>query len=443
MAFDDRVVWTEGMFIRPQHFQQEARYFEHLLRNRIAGLRGNAWGLTELRLNRGLLATGRFALERAVGAFEDGTPFALPDSADHPPPLELGQNLRDCVVYLALSVYQPGDDTVGGSEPGAATRYVASDFDVPDANLGQASTAAITVGRLRLRYVLETADRRGLLCIGLARIVEVRSDNSVVLDDNYIPPALDVRISPFVAGLLTELVGLLNHRGAAIAARLSAGDTGTAGDLTDLMMLQAINRAQPLCEHLAGAATVHAEDVYRFLVALAGELATFTTAGRRPQSFPTYKHDDLQLCYVPVAAALRQALNAVLDRGAMIIPMTEHRYGIRVAQVPDRSIFTRYNFFLAVKAGVPASLLTRSLPAQTKVGSVEQIHELINSALPGIPVRSLPVAPRQIPFHTGKAYFELDRNDGSWKHIAASSGLAIQVAGEFPGLELELWAIKD
>lgn len=443
MAFDDRVVWTEGMFIRPQHFQQEARYFEQTLRRRIESVRGYAWGLTELRLNRGLLATGRFALERAAGVFEDGTPFALPESADHPLPLDLQQGVRDCVIYLALPVYQPGDDTIGDPGPDGTTRYAGAAFDVPDTNLGQTSTATIGVGRLRLRYMLETADRRGLHCIGLARIVEVRADNSVVLDDSYIPPILDASVSTFIASLLTEVVGLLNHRGAAIATRLSAGDTGTAADLTDLMMLQAINRAQPLCSHLADATRLHPEDLYRVLITLASELATFTAAGRRPQAFPVYDHDNLQLCFMPVAAALRQALNAVLDRGAMVIPLVEHQFGIRVAQVADRSIFTRYAFFLAARASVPAAILTRSLPAQTKVGTVEQIHELINSALPGIPVRSLPVAPRKIPYHTGKAYFELDRSDGLWKHVAASSGMAIQIAGEFPGLELELWAIKD
>ncbi|MGO4838982.1 type VI secretion system baseplate subunit TssK [Rhizobiaceae sp. 2RAB30] len=30
-----------------------------------------------------------------------------------------------------------------------------------------------------------------------------------------------------------------------------------------------------------------------------------------------------------------------------------------------------------------------------------------------------------------------------WKQIATSAGLAIHVAGDFPGLELDLWAVKD
>jgi type VI secretion system protein ImpJ len=50
--------------------------------------------------------------------------------------------------------------------------------------------------------------------------------------------------------------------------------------------------------------------------------------------------------------------------------------------------------------------------------------------------------PRQIPFHTGFSYFELDRNSDLWKQLDTSGGMAIHVAGEFPELTLELWAIR-
>ncbi len=57
--------------------------------------------------------------------------------------------------------------------------------------------------------------------------------------------------------------------------------------------------------------------------------------------------------------AVRQALSTVLDQGAVAIPLTEHRYGIRVAEVPERSMFARYSFFLAAKANMPAEVLMR------------------------------------------------------------------------------------
>lgn len=442
MAFDDRVVWSEGMFIRAQHFQQSERYFQRILNDRTRGLRAYGWGLTELKLNRELLSIGRFAVEQACGVFEDGTPFAAPEGADELTPLQLDQNLHNVVIYLTLPIVQPGGRETALNKD-APARFTSVDINVTDANSSEITPASITVGKLRLRYALETNERAGLLSVGLARILEVRADNTVVLDDTYIPPALDARTSPVLTALLTEIVGLLNHRGEAIAGRLAGGSAGTAAELVDTFMLQTINRWQPVFTHLASASYVHPETIFQNMVALAGELATFTTQAHRPGAFASYDHERLQATFAPVIAAVRQSLSAVLDRSAIAIPLIEHRYGIRVATVSDRTFYTKYSFILAAKSDLPADGLLRRLVGQIKIGPVEQIRELVSAALPGIIPRALPIAPRQIPYHTGKAYFELDRASPIWKQVESSAGLAIHMSGEFPGLELELWAVKD
>lgn len=444
MAFDNKPIWTEGMFIRAQHFQQEARHTASLVRSLYRAALPYGWGWTELRPNRELLSIGRFALERAAGVFADATPFAIPGDADHPPPLVLTEAARGQTVYLTLPVSQPGGFEAADESADALTRFIVQDADIADSNLGESTGAQIRIGKLRLRYALESADRSGLLSLGIARIAEVRADNAVVLDDSYIPPVLDAAVSPVLAGFAVEIAGLLNHRGEAIAGRLSAGSGGAAAEMSDTAMLQAINRWQPLLAHRSTAAGVHPEGLWRDMAQLAGELATFTAAGLRPRAFPAYDHDALQPSFGAVVAAIRQSLSAVLDRGAIPIPLVEHRYGIRLAEVTDRALFQRYVFVLAVKAAVPADVLMRSFVGQVKIGPAEQIRELVNAALPGILPRSLPAAPRQIPYRTGLAYFELDRTSPLWKHVAASpSGLALHVAGDFPGLELELWAVKD
>jgi type VI secretion system protein ImpJ len=443
MPFDDKVIWSEGMFIRAQHFQQSARSMERMLDGRVRSLRAYGWGLAELKLNRELLSIGRFAVEHATGVFEDGTPFVAPDSADDLVPLQLGENTRDTIIYLTLPITQPGSRESAGAEVDTLTRYTSTDIEVADSNsTEQAPPVSITVGKLRLRYALESSESAGLLRIGLARILEVRADNTVVLDDSYIPPALDARTSPVLTGLLTEIVGLLNHRGEAIASRLAAGNAGTAAELTDTLMLQTINRWQPVFTHLASIFCVHPETIFLNAVALASELATFTTPNHRPRPFPVYDHERLQMTFAPVIAAVRQSLSAVLDRGAFLIPLTEHRYGIRVATVSDRSIYSKYTFILAAQSDMSTEAMQRRLVGQIKMGPIEQIRELVNAALPGIALHALPVAPRQIPYHTGKAYFELDRTSAIWKQTGNSTGLAIHIAGEFPGLELELWAVK-
>ncbi|WP_296741013.1 type VI secretion system baseplate subunit TssK, partial [Mesorhizobium sp.] len=242
MPFDNKVIWSEGMFIRAQHFQQQARYGEAMARDLFRAARGYGWGFSDLRLNRDLLSIGKFALERAAGVFADGTPFELPADAHPVPPLELNENTRNQIIYLTLPVLQPGGLEAADPAADNLTRYVMQDVDVVDANTTNSTAAPVTIGKLRCRYALHTSGRGGLLSLGIARVSEVRSDNTVVLDEAYIPPMLDVRASPIVSGLLTEVVGLLNHRGEAIAARLAAGSEGTSGELSDTLMLQTINR---------------------------------------------------------------------------------------------------------------------------------------------------------------------------------------------------------
>jgi len=143
-----------------------------------------------------------------------------------------------------------------------------------------------------------------------------------------------------------------------------------------------------------------------------------------------------------VIAALRQALSTVISSNAVPIPLQERKYGIRVGPIPDRSLVTDATWVLVVKAQVPPETLRRGFPNQVKIGPVEQIAELITAALPGIAVAPLPVVPRQLPYYAGRSYFELDRSGPYWQALARSGGIAVHVAGDLPGLEIECWAIR-
>lgn len=86
MSWYSKVVWSEGMFLRPQHFQQQDRYLEAFIRQSCGSLHPYAWGITELKLDREALALGKIAITMARGLLPDGTPFDIPDR-DPPPPI--------------------------------------------------------------------------------------------------------------------------------------------------------------------------------------------------------------------------------------------------------------------------------------------------------------------------------------------------------------------
>jgi type VI secretion system protein ImpJ len=444
MVWHDKVVWQEGMFLRAQHFQQQDRHVEHLVQARAAPLRPYPWGVLELTLDRDLLGAGKFALASATGVMEDGTPFSIPATADQPPPIDLPEGTRNQVVYLAIPVRQPGSPEIAFSNgpESAGARYGMKGFEAFDTHSDSTLPAELQVGRPRLRFLLESEERAGFSCLGLARVVEVQADRKVVVDGNFVPPCLRVSAAPPLANFLAETVGLCGQRAEALAGRLSQPGARGVAEVADFLLLQALNRWQPLLAHWADAGNVHPEALYAALVQLSGEFATFTDPKKRAATYPAYRHDDLQRSFAPVVADLRRSFATVIETNAVAFPLQEKGYGVRVAPIVDRNLLRTSQFVLVVHADMPAEHLRRGFPSQVKIGAVEHIRELVNVALPGIEVRPLPVAPRQIPFHASAVYFELDRGSPHWQHMQNAGAFAIHVSGDFPNLRLELWAIR-
>ena len=142
---------------------------------------------------------------------------------------------------------------------------------------------------------------------------------------------------------------------------------------------------------------------------------------------------------------LRRSLSLVEEQAAIRIPIEERQYGIRVAIITDRErpLLTKATFILAVRADMATDLLRARFPTQVKIGPVERIAQFVNHHLPGIGVSALPVAPREIPYQADFIYFRLDRSSEFWKQVLTSGGFAFHVGGEFPGLDMAFWAIKE
>ena len=74
----NRVIWQEGLFVLPQHFQQQQRNHEYHLNQRMDALADFAWGFTSLVLNPDLLAQGQIMIVRPPGARPAGPGFSSP-----------------------------------------------------------------------------------------------------------------------------------------------------------------------------------------------------------------------------------------------------------------------------------------------------------------------------------------------------------------------------
>lgn len=438
-----KVVWAEGMFLRPQHFQQQERYLEFFAHARTMSCEPYFWGFRELGIDVEALALGKLSLTRAVGVFPDGTPFSLPGTDALPEPLEIPASFKGTRVYLALPMRRRGTVEVEFQSQELLARYGVTDVELVDCNSDGGEPAPAQLAQMRAKLMAEHELTDGWLRIAVTDVLERRSDGTVVLDARHIPPSISYGQSDSLQAMVDDIAGLLQQRGEALAARVTEPGRGGISEVGDFMMLNIINRWQPLLEHFRQHRAFHPERIYGRLLELAGELSSFTRDTRRPIEYPMYDHDDLRVSYEAVVADIRRSLSMVLEQNAIAIELHERQYGVRVGVIPDSTLLRNATFVLAVFAELPADVVRTRFPTQVKIGPVEKIRDLVNLHLPGVRVHPMPIAPRQLPYHANYNYFELDTNNDLWGQLERSGGMALHLAGDFPGLRLECWAIRN
>ncbi|SIT51120.1 conserved hypothetical protein [Paraburkholderia piptadeniae] len=443
-ALRRRVVWSEGMFLRPQHFQQLERHFERYVQLRCLPVQGLFWGFSKLEIDTEALAQGKIVLLCASGVMPDGTPFDFSGGSDAPQPLDIGGDVANAVIVLAVPTWRGDNVQVSFEESGASalSRYVATETEVEDVNAIGLGPVLIQVGKLHLRLMPESKLSPDWQAMGVMRVVERRADRSVIADDSYIPPLLAAHASPVLASYMSELHRLLMQRGETLASRLAQPGRAGVGEVADFLLLELINRYIAVTWHAQQPSAIHPEMLYRDWLKLACDLSTFTSGTHSPQVLPPYQHDDLSTTFGILMKELRRSLATMLEQNAIEIELKDAGNGVRVAIMSDTELMRDAGFVLAVYADIPADVLHARFPAQVKLGPVERIRDLVQLQLPGIGVRALPVAPRQIPYHAGHVYFELDKSGELWRQLDSSGGLALHLAGDFPGLSLAFWAIR-
>jgi len=404
MSENNRIIWSEGMFLRPQHFQQHDRYLETLINSRCLGLQPYDWGFYSIKIDPDLLRIGKLSMSEGSGIFPDGTPFSLPKNGDIPLPLDVSDNIRDEEVFFALPLRRPQSvESDSDQNPESLARFRLNESEVRDNNSGFEDKAPLQVGKLKTRLMLQQEDRSGYACLGVGRIIEVGDDKNILMDANYIPVNLNCAAIQKLSGFLRELNGLLNTRGEELAARATGVSDASTAQISDFLLLQLFNRYQPLFEHLSHIEGLHPEVFYRTAIQLAGELSTF---------FRTLR------------------------------TLKGPNYGVYLAKKPDLNLLKNAIFVLAVSADITDDQLRHDFPPQTKIAPVESIQDYVKSHTPGIDIKPLNIIPRQLPLPSSFTCFQLSKHNKLWKILETSAGIAIHIGGDFPELKLEFWAIK-
>jgi len=456
-----RVVWSEGMLVSPQHMQQQDLYHERLLDERVAALAPYRWGVVSAEIDAGALGADQLRVTRFVGVLPDGTyvgiaagdpecPPARPVAAHFPPTQPF------CDVYLALPKERDGVPSVT-PEQGAAT--------------GGQRNASTAAARARYRSISRgTADitgtsadlqmafahRNTVVLFGdesredfdAVKVAEIVRDGrgALLINETYIPPTMRIDSAPFLMAGVRQVLSLMVTKQRQLSGdrrqRDGASIEFNAGDITRFLQLSTINAAIPVLTYATSNGEITPHQLYLLLVQVAGQLATFST-DVDPSKLPLYQYTDLRATFEELFARVKQLLQTTVREAYMTVPM-DVVDGVHLGKLDDDRLLAAPIFVLTVRSEIPEAQLAQRLPGLCKIASRQQLPMVIRSAAtPGVPIQVTHRPPAEIPVRAGLTYFMLDLRNDYWKSILQDRLVSIYLPPPFDPerVKLELLAI--
>lgn len=441
MSWYSKVVWSEGIFLRPHHLQQQDRYLEHLLEARTRHASPYPWGFSALEIDRDLAQQAKFSVRRAAGIMPDGTPFDIPADSPLPPPLTIPEQTQQQLVWLIMPLAAANTREVDPQKQESASRFYTGSEIFVDSTAALRIEEEIDVAYPRLAFELRKSAKPGFASIPVARITEVR-DRVIVFDGRFAPPVLVCAASDEVSGWIDRVIGWIDTKLEELA-RYAADPTAGGGlQSADYLMLQLLNRNITLLRHLRASAFVHPERLYCHLLELVGELATFTSE-RRARSYPAYDHDNLQNVFQPVLDDIQDFLSARMGRRAIRLELIQRAPNAYISPIRDPSLFRNATFVLEVSAARPLTDIQLQFPNLLKLGPNTKMNDIVHANLPGVPLVHMPTPPVHIRAISDHVYFYLDKRSGLWPEFSQARSIGLHFAGDWPQLALELWAVLE
>lgn len=444
MSRPHKIIWHEGMFLTPHHFQQWDHYFEQLLHERVRAVRPFGWGVIDVRLDQEDLANAMVRFVTLEGVMPDGTlirilpsdlengGFVLPRSIDgsFPPSLD------HLDVLVGIPTERPGGpnwvlDEDAGTAP---TRYVGMRVGIADLNSGE--KREILLARENVRILFSGEDATGFITLKVAEL-ERGAGGKVSIRDSYVPPCLSMSASPWLMRLVRGLLELLSAKRKGLAAQQLAASPASL-DQARCSRLHILNAHLPLLSHCSLVGQAHPESLYLMLARLTGELSTVFPS-LDPMDLPKYDHFNLYGTFREMDLRIRQALKEE-DIRVETIALSLMSECIWQAAVSSEQLESGH-LYLVAASGLTDEQIPRFVK-QIRIAAPNEVERVVEGAVEGLVLSHVVSPPPTMPVKAGYEYFQLDNQGPRWAPICRARAIGVYVPPAVKDVKLELMWMK-
>lgn len=441
-----RPLWAQGIFMTPQHFQQQALWERHAdeLGARIAC--PDPWGVVRVVPDTQALSIHRLVLAAVTARLPDGT-LVDTETADWTPAArDLGDvpaHLDSVTVLIGLPLMdaQGGNCIEAGERPARPRRFVREYLAVAD--LHGEGNEEISVERHALSLLFDFEAHSDYVTCPILRLVRT-PQHRFELDATFVPPCLFLSASDRLTERMQRLAEILSAKSRSLAVRRRERSDQIAdfavADVALFWLLHSVNSHWPELARLCAAPQQPPERLYHVLARLAGALLTFSTT-ETLQAIPAYDHHTPEPVFAELESLVRTLLDTVIPSRVVPVALEQARPTIWVGTIQDERLVEGAEYYLSVQSGLPAHALLEQLPRLCKAGAPDEVEQIVNSALPGIPLRTLSRLPAAIPVRLENQYFALDGSHPAFRRMLDARACQFYVPASIPDVSLELFAV--
>jgi len=448
MKFLSRLVWSEGMYLAPHHFQTQSRYYEDSIAFLANSLWRDPWGLLHLELDQKAIENGIASVLSASGIFSDGLAFDMPTS-DSAPPLRNITTLfptssTELLLFLAIPARRNDGYDALLTDTSTEARYLSKTHLLRDETNG-IDEREVALAHKNISIVTSSEITPQLLVMPLARVLR---DTRGVLryDKDFIPACLRISASDTLMLLLQRLLQTIGDksetilRGSRRAQRFEPGVS--ALDVANYWFLHSLHSALPPLRHLIHTRHAHPADCFLELSRLAGALSTFAVDSD-PRLLPEYDHCDPGAGFRALNTYIRHHLEIVVPTNTVMLEFTPAGPYFYQAPVADERCLRRARWILGIRSSIAESEQLRLVPLLTKVCSARFVPELVKRALPGMTLTHLSIPPTSIRVEPDMQYYSIDTSGACWEHILQTRNVGVYLPDELGETEFTLTAIVE
>lgn len=455
MNMPSKLLWGEGLFLRPQHFQQQDRYHEARLNQTARALHPYAWGVRRLEVDHEALRNDVLRIDALSLVFPDGELYRAPEGDALPHQVKLGalppatQSITFHAALPALKSYGENCGEPGGGRTVAHTvehavedvdaRFVQVERDTQDL-FTHAADACVTYLSKAVRLVSDAGALDAYDSLPLLRLRRVATGGFEV-DPSFIAPSVSIDGAPGLHNAVARLMEKLLAKVNALYGHMREPSRKVVeirgGDMSSFWLLHTASTGYAALSHYLNHPELHPERLFADMLALAGGLMAYSRSYKL-EDLPAYSHLDPGPAFARLDEILRDLLDTVVSSRYFSIALSNERPSYHFGALDSGKITAQTTLYLAVSADMPALQLVEVVPLRFKLGAPQDVEKFVLSALPGVKLMHAPQVPAALPIRPDTLYFALENKGALYENMLKAQAISIYVPNGIRDLQLDL-----